>query len=179
MVCRIIQQHKLILSSVLFILWIVSVSAALFHLSFTNYGEFDPEFKWLGLHDSINGQQLTLPPSSGLQLVHVLDPSCSCSALAEQHIATLNQQLALDNNQHFYRTAAEVDAAGLPIPALPAVLVFKAGRLLYAGPYASGPQCSAADSFLPALLRGELQIPATWLNGETKACRCLQQQQTP
>ncbi len=166
-------QLKLWLGILLFGLWIVLVSIALYRLSFKDYGEFDPEFSWLGLRTELGAKQFDLPASSDWQLLHVLAKSCPCSALAEQHIAALNSELNLTTTQHFYRTVEEVEAAGLPLPAVPAVLVFHAGKLVYAGPYASGPRCSAADSFLPALLRGELALPAAWLNGETKACRCL------
>lgn len=168
-------QQKLWLGILLFGLWLVLVSVALYRLSFTDYGEFDPEFSWLGLRTELNAKQFDLPASPDWQLVHVLAKSCRCSALAEQHISELSTALNLAPTQHFYRNAAEVAEAGLTLPAVPAVLVFNAGKLVYAGPYASGPQCSASDSFLPALLRGELALPAAWLNGETKACRCLTQ----
>jgi hypothetical protein len=167
-------QHKLVLSCLLFGVWILLVSVALYRLNFTDYGEFDADFRWHGVQAKLDVALLQLPASDDWQLVHVLAPACRCSVLAQQHIAQLSTELALRPEQQFYRSAAEIAAAGLLLPALPAVLVLQQGQLIYAGPYASGPECSAATSFLPALVRGELRLSATWLNGETKACRCLQ-----
>jgi hypothetical protein len=167
-------QHKLVLSCLLFGGWILLVSVALFRLNVTDYGVFDAELRWHGIQAKLNVATLQLPTRQDWQLVHVLAPTCRCSALAQQHIAQLSTELALGPEQQFYRSAADIAAAGLSLPALPAVLVFQQGQLIYAGPYASGPECSAETSFLPALIRGEVRLSATWLNGETKACRCLQ-----
>lgn len=166
-------QQRILLSIGLFLVWFLFVSVALYQMSFADYGEFDPSYKWHGLRVTLDRDKLQLPKQQDWQLVHVLPKHCRCSALAEQHRKDISVELSLTDDQQFYRTVEQVEAAGLQLPAVPAVLVFNAGKLVYAGPYASGPRCSTTHSFLPALIRGNVQLPATWLNGETKACRCV------
>lgn len=148
-------------------------SVALFRFGFSHYGEFDPEQQWSASGPDLTLAALQISDSTGWQLVHVLDSQCGCSRLAQQHVATLSQQLQLSASQQHYRSAAELASAGFRLPAVPAVLVFEHGILRYAGPYASGPLCSAGNSFLPALLSGQSRLPGSWLNGEAMACRCL------
>lgn len=158
---------------VLFVSWLLLSSLALFRFGFSHYGEFDPELRWSATEPQLKLATLQIPDTRGWQLVHVLDSQCGCSRLAQQHVATLSQQLQLSASQQHYRSVAELAAVGFQLPAVPAVLVFEHGSLRYAGPYASGPLCSASNSFLPALLAGQSRLPGSWLNGETKACRCL------
>lgn len=148
-------------------------SVALFRFGFSYYGEFDPQQQWSAAAPQVTLAALQIQDATGWQLVHVLDSQCGCSRLAQQHVATLSQQLQLSVSQQHYRSATELAAAGFRLPAVPAVLVFEHGILRYAGPYASGPLCSSSNSFLPALLLGQSRLPGSWLNGETKACRCL------
>lgn len=148
-------------------------SVALFRFGFSHYGEFDPQQQWSAAAPQVTLAALQIQDATGWQLVHVLDSQCGCSRLAQQHVATLSQQLQLSSSQQHYRSATELAAAGFRLPAIPAVLVFEHGILRYAGPYASGPLCSASNSFLPALLSGQSRLPGSWLNGEAMACRCL------
>lgn len=148
-------------------------SVGLYRLGFSHYGEFDPLQQWSATEPRLTLAALQVADTAGWQLVHVLDNQCGCSRLAQQHLTTLSQELQLSEKQQHYRTAAELAAVGFPLPAVPAVLAFEHGILRYAGPYASGPLCSSNDSFLPALLLEQSRLPGSWLNGETKACRCL------
>lgn len=166
-------RTKLWLAGIVFVCWLLSSSLILFRFGFSHYGVFDPTQQWAWQSQSLNLQQVGLTPIEGWQLIHVLDGSCGCSRLARQHVSLLQQDFNLTAQQQFFLTAAQLAAAGFNLPAVPAVLLFEDGQLRYAGPYASGPLCSPGNSFLTALLAGYTALPGTWLNGETKACRCL------
>lgn len=161
------------LGCLLFSVWLVFSSVGLYRLGFSHYGVFDPQQLWLGQGQQLTLANLNIDASFDWQLVHVLVSECVCSRLARKHLLALDESLAQQDVRQHFRSANELAAAGFTLPAVPAVLVFQDGQLKYAGPYASGPLCSSTNSFLPALFSGQRQIPGTWLNGETKACRCL------
>lgn len=166
-------RTKVLLASLLFAGWLISSSIILFRFGFLNYGVFDPQQEWAWQQQSLSLTELQLPTSTGWQLIHVLDDSCGCSRLARQHISLFSDDYGVAAEQQYFMSAIELANAGFPLPAIPAVLLFHEGQLMYAGPYASGPLCSPSKSFLTALLSGQTNLPGTWLNGETKACRCL------
>lgn len=167
------RRQRLWLAWSLFISWLLLSSIALYRFGNSHYGVFDPELQWAGQTVPLSLAALNITAASERQLVHVLDNQCGCSRLARQHLQALSAELEQNAVEQHFRSAAELAAAGFQLPAVPAVLVFQHGKLLYAGPYASGPLCSPGNSFLPALFSGQSRLPGTWLNGETKACRCL------
>ena len=145
----------------------------LYALTFANYGEFDPEQRWLGATPTLNLNVLladssSARDSSGLILVHVRESFCSCNPLANAHTATIPEHV----EQHWV-SPETVIAAGFDLPATPAALIFENDQLMYAGPYASGAFCAVEDSLIDSLLTGEQPLAGTYLNGLVRACRCL------
>lgn len=163
----------MIAALLLFFSWLLISSLVLFRFGFAYYGTFDEEQRWQINAPSLTLAQLAIPVTAGWQVVHVLDPRCGCSRFAKEHAAMFTSLYDLAEQQQTYRTAQELVAAGFVIPAVPAVLLFDHGTLIYAGPYASGPLCSTQHSFLHSLISRQTQLEGLWLNGESKACRCL------
>lgn len=154
----------------IFISWIVATSLSLFYLGNRHYDVFAGDDSWH--NDNINTQLLGLPSAQGFQLVHVFDSSCACNLRAKAHIRQLEQDDTLAQvGQHFV-DASRLAAIGFYLPATPAVLVFYAGQLIYAGPYASGPLCALDDSLIAPILKQELILPGPWLNSNVTTCRC-------
>ena len=151
------------------VLWVIATAALLYHFTFANYGEFDPEQEWLSSQAVLQLSDLELPATASLTLVHVRSPYCSCNPLADAHSKTVPEEVA----QHWL-TASDVAAQGFTLPASPAALIFDGEQLIYAGPYASGAFCSVEDSLIEDILNGEQRLAGTYLNGLVKACRCLQ-----
>ena len=155
------------------LVWVLATAWLLYSLTFANYGEFDPEQRWLGSAQSIQLNELvpaadSKVADSGLTLVHVRSSWCSCNPLADGHTETVPDEV----EQHWV-TADTVRAAGFELPATPAALIFDNGQLIYAGPYASGAFCSVEDSLIETILTGEQALAGTYLNGLVQACRCL------
>lgn len=150
-------------------LWVLATALLLYHLTFANYGEFDPQQKWLSHGDTqLQLSDLEFPVADALALVHVRTPYCSCNPLANAHSETVPDQVA----QHWL-TAAELESQGFPLPAAPAALIFDGDQLIYAGPYASGAFCAVEDSLIEDILNGGQQLAGPYLNGLIRACRCL------
>lgn len=157
----------------LFLGWLLFSSVLLYRFGFAHYGTFDAQQQWQFDAAGISLQQLAIPVTQGWQVVHVLDKTCGCSRFASSHAKLFTEQYQLPQAQQEYRSAAQLAAAGFELPAVPAVLLFDDGKLMYAGPYASGPLCSTSDSFLTSLISRQVKLNGLWLNGESKACRCL------
>ncbi len=150
------------------VLWVIATAWVLYYFTFANYGEFDPEQTWLGQSSELRITDLGLPQGSGMHIVHVRAPYCSCNPLADAHTVTIPDTV----NQH-WASADDIAATGFDLPATPAALIFKDGALMYAGPYASGAFCAVEDSLIDDILRGQQQLAGTYLNGLVRACRCL------
>lgn len=162
----------------LLLLWLVASSVLLFRFGQSDYGEFDPHRQLLQhpvqLVDFI---KLSAAKPGETILLHVLDPACRCAALAENHLAQLQPSLQnLPKLRQLALTPFFLQQAGIAVPATPMIVVLRDQQLIYSGPYASGPACSIGESLLDQVLQQKLQTPASWLNSETAACRCLAQQ---
>lgn len=166
-------RQRIAAALLLFIAWLLFSSVLLYRFGFAHYGTFDEKQLWRFDSTGITLSQLAIPEVSGWQVVHVLDSNCGCSRLAQSHAGMFRELYELPASQQLYRTAAELAAAGFVLPAVPAVLLFDQGKLVYAGPYASGPLCSTNNSFITSLISRQTQLEGLWLNGESKACRCL------
>ncbi|GAB2930071.1 hypothetical protein GCM10027181_31290 [Rheinheimera gaetbuli] len=150
--------------------WIILMSALLFYLGQRHYGVFAPDKVWHST--TIEAAAFGLTAASGFQILHVFADGCVCNARAKAHIRQLNTlQIPEDVEQHFF-SPADTASAGFTLPATPAVLIFFQGKLLYAGPYASGPLCAVDDSLITPILKQQVILPGLWLNAETSACRC-------
>lgn len=166
-----LKAHRLQLALLLFGAWIILVSAVLFYLGQRHYGVFAPDEVW---HNSdIDVSAFGLTATADFQLLHVFADGCVCNSRARAHIRQLDKQLMPEQAEQYFFSPDQIVSAGFTLPATPAVLIFSQGKLLYAGPYASGPLCSVTDSLIAPLLLQQIQLPGLWLNGEAKACRCV------
>jgi hypothetical protein len=162
----------------LLLLWLVVSSVLLFRFGQSDFGEFDPNLQLqqhqTKLRDFI---QLSGARPGETILLHVLDPACRCAVLAEDHIAQLQPSLqGIPQVRQLTLLPIQLQQAGIVVPATPMIIVLRNQQHIYSGPYASGPACSIGDSLLDQVLQQKLQTPASWLNSETAACRCLDQQ---
>ena len=165
-----LKAHRLQLALLLFGAWIILVSAVLFYLGQRHYGVFAPDEVWH--NNDIEAEAFGLTASKGFQLLHVFADDCICNARAKVHIRQLDTLRIPEGVQQYFFSPAEIKAAGFTLPATPAVLIFSQGKLLYAGPYASGPLCAVDDSLIAPILQQQVILPGLWLNAETSACRC-------
>lgn len=165
---------KVALSLVLFIAWVALSSVGLFYYGNLYYGSFDADANWRTTAPApLNTAALGITALAGIQVVHVQQAGCVCNTVANQHIALFSDEYAVPKPRQYHRQPVDIAASGFTVPATPAVLIFNDGVLMYAGPYATGPLCSAADSLIAPLLLKQIQLPGVWLNGEAKACRCV------
>lgn len=167
-------MNKIWFGWLLFAGWIICTSWLLFQSGNQHYGEFDPkrqlqqQTQQLSLLNGIAAEN-----NSGAVLLHVLDPDCPCTGNAKTHINTLQTELQGQQLQQIYLSSTEVQAMGISVPATPMVIYLHNRQLVYSGPYASGPACSAKNSMLSAVLQNTSRLPGSWLNSETWSCRCL------
>lgn len=165
-----LTAHRLQLALLLFGAWIILVSAVLFYLGQRHYGVFAPDGQWY--NNTTDVAAFGLPVTSGFQLLHVFAEGCVCNARARQHIRQLDKQLLSEQAEQYFFSSDQIVSAGVTLPATPAVLIFSQGKLIYAGPYASGPLCALDDSLIVPILQQQVILPGLWLNAETSACRC-------
>jgi len=159
----------------LLVLWFAASSVLLYRFGQSDYGEFDPN-RQLQLHPAKLSELIRLSSAKPEEtiMLHVLDPACRCAALAENHLAELQPALQKQPKlRQLALTPLLLQQAGIAVPATPMIIVIRDQGLIYSGPYASGPACSVGDSLLDQVLQQKLQTPASWLNSETAACRCL------
>ena len=161
----------------LLLMWFLLTSLLLFRFGKTDYGEFDPKLQ-LQQYPKQLPALLSLSGAGANQtvLLHVLDPTCRCTALAENHLQQLQPTFVAQ--PHLLQkslTIEQLQAAGIEVPATPLLIMIRNKQLIYSGPYASGPACSVNDSLLDAVLQQRISTPGSWLNSETAACRCLNQ----
>ncbi|MDP2715826.1 DUF6436 domain-containing protein [Rheinheimera sp.] len=166
-----LKTSRLQLALLLFSLWIIVASAVLFYLGQRHYGVFAPDKVW---HSSaIDVAAFGLRAAAGFQVLHVFADSCVCNSRAKAHIRQLDKQLLSEQAEQYFFSPDQIASAGFTIPATPAVLIFSQGKLVYAGPYASGPLCALDDSLIAPILQRKVVLPGRWLNGEAYACRCI------
>jgi hypothetical protein len=155
---------------VIFLCWIVLSSLLLFYLGNRYIGSFSATFDWGS--PTLEIQALGVQPERGFQLVHVFAKGCVCNTRAKAHLTQLTQQLLLPPESQSTISTQKLAAAGFRLPATPAVLIFSDGKLIYAGPYASGSACAVQDSLIAPILQQELILPGLWLNGNVNTSRC-------
>lgn len=168
------NRQRVVLLLPLFIVWVVAASAGLYYFGNQHYGQFSGDTDWRNSAAAdFNLSALNVDVSPGIQVVHVQQPTCICNSRAEDHIALFASDYQVPVSAQYRRQLADIAVAGFVLPASPAVLIFNNGRLVYAGPYATGPLCSVSDSLIAPILLKKVRLPGLWLNGEAKACRCL------
>lgn len=113
-----------------------------------------------------------------IQIMHFYSADdCPCESYRTAHLADIQMKLAGIAQRDI--RAADALAAGLNIPAVPAVAVWdEKGQLAYFGPYSAGVVCGQGDDFvgrvLNLLARG--QNPG-WVNTTGVGCFCPWRQQ--
>ncbi|MFN6970015.1 MAG: DUF6436 domain-containing protein [Rheinheimera sp.] len=159
----------------LLLLWLLTSSLLLFRFGQSDFGEFDPQLQLKQHPFQLPALlKLTAAKPSETLLLHVFDPNCRCAALAENHLQQLKPQLLSQPRlRQLTVHPQQLTQAGIAVPATPMIIVLRNQQLIYSGPYASGPACNIGDSLLEGVLQQKLQTPASWLNSETPACRCL------
>ncbi|KKO46040.1 hypothetical protein WG68_06670 [Arsukibacterium ikkense] len=167
-------ELKTILLGVVFGIWLMLSSIGLYYFGNQHYGQFAGETNWqLPPAAAFNLSALGILPKTGIQVIHAQQDNCICNNRAKQHIALFTTDYGVPAQAQLHVKPAQLMQAGFALPASPAVLIFDSGQLIYAGPYATGPLCSVADSIMAPVLLQKVQLPGLWLNGEAKACRCL------
>jgi hypothetical protein len=82
-------------------------------------------------------------------LLHIGDPNCRCDRTARRHLERLRSRFA-DSGLHFVEVAPDHAALfgdWLPLQSAPAAVVLdRAGRLSFFGPYGSGATCLDRDA---------------------------------
>ena len=159
----------------LLLLWLLTSVVVMFRFGQSEYGEFDPDLQLKQHPQQFSALSLLGNAEPGATvLIHVQDPNCRCTRLANQHLQALAAQLATLPSL-YQRTfhPAELTALGIAVPATPMLIVIRNQQLVYSGPYASGPNCSVDDSLLAEIIAQKMHMPGVWLNSETAACRCL------
>lgn len=146
----------------MFLTWIIVSSVGLYVWAFSSYGEFDPQGQLYSF-----SSEFQIPQE---QVFHIRAGGCRCSRYADRHV---EQVFAEHAGAESWLSVEEARAMGFIVPATPMVVIVQNGRIAYAGPYATGPFCAEADSFLPEILSGQRQLAGPWLNGNVNACRCL------
>ncbi|WP_404401022.1 DUF6436 domain-containing protein [Idiomarina seosinensis] len=156
------QRKKNWLSWTVIAVWLIATSVFLFWWRFADFGIFDQQSEWLD-------QAPSRVNVTGDVIFHVRS-GCLCDPLADRHDKLIQQY---DQYQQRRVKPAEMEALGIPVPATPMLVIVEQGKVIYSGPYATGPTCSPEQSFLPQLLDSERRITTPWYNGNVKACRCV------
>jgi hypothetical protein len=161
----------------LLLLWIAGSAAAFYWFFFSHYGVFDATGQWQQqpLQPALVQQNLQalLKSEPQWQAVLITDAACSCSSFAQEHLQRTQQR-----QPHLAITELDLSSArqlGLTIVATPLLLLFHQQQLLYAGPLATDLLCSDNASLLDGMVSGSSRLPGFWLNGESTACRCIEQ----
>jgi len=154
----------------LFLVWVVVSGFMLFHTGGRHFGVFAESDNWTPV--SLDAVSYGLSQKTGFQLIHVFEDGCACNSRAEKHIHKLASEAGLHVQEQRFVAPEQIAADGLQLPATPAVLIFKAGKMIYAGPYASDVSCSVDNSLVLPILKQQVILPGLWLNGESNACRC-------
>ncbi|MDP5141522.1 DUF6436 domain-containing protein [Rheinheimera baltica] len=167
-------RNRIRLVSLIFFLWLISISAGLFFFGNQNYGIFDSAGMWYQ-HDAsqFSITQLGIDEIAGTQVVHVRQEACPCNKLTDRHKEAFSRLYHLPDAVQFEREMLDIHRTQFRLPATPAILIFRAGKLIYAGPYSSGPMCSGSNSFIAPIIRDEMILKGAWLNGEVNTCRCV------
>ncbi|SEA79199.1 DUF6436 domain-containing protein [Alkalimonas amylolytica] len=165
---------KPLCASVLLAIWLLLSGALLWQDQRSLVGPFDQHQHWQTA--PLHGSELTsLIPgdnSNAWLLVHVEDPDCRCHRQHQEHRQELQQTFA--NIPQYTVSVKQLRQQGLLLPAAPMAILLQQGALVYAGPYSAGAACGNSDGWIESLVRGELKLAGSWLNGESSSCRCLQ-----
>ncbi|WP_100658042.1 DUF6436 domain-containing protein [Alteromonas flava] len=116
----------------------------------------------------------SLIEASAKTVLHIKDNECMCQWVAASHIASVERLATEQGFKNISFTAAEAEALGLFVPAVPAVAVISAEqKLLYFGPYSAGLYCSAGNGIVESFIEStpERSIGAT-IPVDAEGCYC-------
>ncbi|MFC3096085.1 hypothetical protein DRW07_05750 [Alteromonas sediminis] len=140
--------------------WFCLVVIGLYVSMQTSQSPFDPEYRLAnasGVMDfdtQLATQFLAQYEHTANTVFHIQQGDCRCNIYSEQHIRILNN-LGRENQLK----SKVIDISTAPwlrdwIPSVPAIVVFnETSRLAYLGPYAPGPFCAVADSFVDNIIK--------------------------
>ena len=160
-------RRKTILVSLLIVLWLGAMAAALWWFQTRYIRPFESRT------ELFVGAELRLPDELAgpgpIRLVHFWDPSCPCNVGNQQHLAELVQTY-VPRGVQFYALQKAGSHGRLPdnlqalqplervpgsehLPASPAVAIWdQEGRLAYFGPYSEGALCTSSNSFIEPII---------------------------
>jgi hypothetical protein len=166
------KRERLVIA--VFVSWAALTTAALFALGNQYYGVFAAQGNWQTIAErELSVDALGLRVSQGFQIVHVRQKGCMCNRQADKFKTFLASEHNVNKGEQYDVDITQLTKLGIALPTSPAVLIFQQGKLLYAGPYASGPLCSVDESLITPILQNRITLPGLWLNGEAKSCRCI------
>ena len=134
---------------------------------------FDPNLGFANLTPAHILQQIPLNVRQPNTIYHLIDDTCSCTVLNLAHRNAINKQAKLDGFNVV--NISVTDSSALPmLPATPAIFITDdKQKLLYAGPYSTGLDCSANDSLIDTVLGNYRQGYASpTIVSEASGCYC-------
>ena len=77
-----------------------------------------------------------------------------------------------DGVEQIFQSVSDMQQLGIDVPATPMIILMNEGQLNYAGPYATGPLCTAQTDILLPIVKGDVLLSGPWLNSAAVSCRC-------
>lgn len=196
---RPVLSHKVIIASILVVLWAAATAYAFWWFEFKNLRTFDSRDNGQLVEISASSLQslllrLTQHDTHNVRVIHFWNPDCYCNRFNLQHLQQIRLEyakqgvgfyLALSGNRYDYQTqidkqfgdipVLELGESGVLIPSTPSAAIIKTGYgLTYFGPYSTGAMCSAqSGSFVEKILDETLSgTPAVQINTLAFGCYC-------
>jgi hypothetical protein len=160
-------------------IWLVWLAIAFYYFASNDLVLFDPNDDLASLSQNMSFDQdvvsyfnqRSLPTQN--QVYHLLDSSCRCNDISEQHRQDLNIGAFADAGYQT-QTLPYQEFTDL-IPSSPAVVIFNdKNELIYMGPYSAGLSCDSSNSFVERVFKHALvseYLGATIVH-EAKGCYC-------
>jgi hypothetical protein len=166
------MSRKRVLAVVILTAWVPASLVLLDQFGKSYTGVFDPDDRlW-----SLTSAYTLLESQFGLSkshatVIHVLDENCACYDQTVQHLQYLSQSMP-DGVEQIFQSVSDMQQLGIDVPATPMIILMNEGQLNYAGPYATGPLCTAQTDILLPIVKGDVLLSGPWLNSAAVSCRC-------
>lgn len=166
------SHSRLLLALLILAVWVPASLLLLNRFGDSYTGVFDPDDRLGSLQSNypVLTQQLNLTTGAAT-IIHVLDENCACYDQTVEHLRYLTQEIPGHINQ-LYKSVAQMQQLGIDVPATPMIILLSDDQLNYAGPYATGPLCTAQSDILLPIVKGEVALAGPWLNSAAVSCRC-------
>lgn len=161
---------------ILVVAWLSATIAVFIYLTQQRLVVFDPHHQLLNTSSKIILDQL--PELPARSVVHFYDNRCSCTNRTRTHQAAINK-LATAQGFTVVNIKLSDNAIAPSIPAVPAIaIVGDNNDLLYAGPYATGLDCSENNSLVDVVLHNFAQGFSTpTIISDARGCYCQRKTQ--